>query len=604
MNTISDHSASNALSTRGVDRRSFLAGAGAIAAAATATTALPAMAKESAEKDVSASHSGATTNSASGTIITRDTLENGTWSFMVAPDPIPDNQITQTKTHEIVIVGSGAAGLCCAVSAAEQGADVIVFSAGTKPLSRGGSFQAIGSKYQTEHGIEDSPELRRVQTAIDQVAGCRMMDMRKWARWENKSAESMDWMIDKMAAKGIKCSLAMPYSDVDGVLDTPAGEHNFWTDEQPMGVFQGAPLVAQAWADTFTQDYGGEIDFSTVAQYLVRDDDNTGRVSAVIAQDADGNYIKYEATKAVVLATGDFSKDFDMMAHFAPYAWEQFKDVLTPEVDYDAEMVYTGLMPGTGQKMGLWVGAGWQKTFPNPCAINGAVSGPTHCVVDSFWGINLAADGRRFHNENTNFAFGAYTRMNVKGGIAFAIWDSQYAYTQDSWDGLGATIDHVNGDAFLPTTPEQQLASWDSAVEAGRYLKADTLDELLDMLAEQGLDKEEAAKSIERYNTYAEQGLDEEFHVNPELLHPIATGPFYAAVTPSSTFLCVMGGLRCDEYCNVLDNQDEPIEGLYEVGTMIGDFYAGAYNFAFQGQNLGACCTTFPYLLGRDLAAM
>lgn len=143
----------------------------------------------------------------------------------------------------------------------------------------------------------------------------------------------------------------------------------------PWASSQGAPIVAKAWADIFTEDYGGEIDYSTVAQYLVRDDDNTGRVSAVIAQDADGNYIKYEATKAVVLATGDFSKDFDMMARFAPYAWEHFKDVLTPEVDYDAEMIYTGLMPGTGQKMGLWVGAAWQKTFPNPCAINGAISG-------------------------------------------------------------------------------------------------------------------------------------------------------------------------------------------------------------------------------------
>ena len=569
-----------------VTRRNFLAGAAT--AAATAAVASSALADTAA---------GTADN-----IITRETLENGTWSFMVAPEPVAEDQIKETKTHEIVVVGSGAAGLCCAVSAAEQGADVIVFSAGTKPLSRGGSFQAIGSKYQAEHGIEDNPELRRTQTAIDQVAGCRMMDMRKWARWENASAESMDWMIDKMAAKGIECSLAAPYADVDGVLDTPAGEHNFWTADAPMGVFQGAPLVAKAWADTFTEDNCGQIDYSTVAQYLVRDDDNTGRVSAVIAQDADGNYIKYEATKAVVLATGDFSKDFDMMAHFAPYAWENFKDVLTPEVDYDAEMVYTGLMPGTGQKMGLWVGAAWQKTFPNPCAINGAVSGPSHCVVDSFWGINLAKDGKRFHNENTNFAFGAYTRLNLKGGTAYAIWDTQYAYTQGEWDTLGYTIDNVNGDMFKAKTPEELVASWDSSAESGSYFKADTLEELIDQM--EGLDKEAALESIAKYNEYAKNGLDEEFHVNPELLHPIETGPFYGCVTSSSTFLCVMGGLRCDEKCQVLDTADEPIEGLYEVGTMIGDFYAGAYNFAFQGQNLGACCTTFPYLLGRDLAAL
>lgn len=578
-------------------RRSFIAGLGGAAIATAA--AQPALAKEAAS---SSSDAAATASAQSGAsqVITRETLEQGTWSFMVPPEPVAEADIAQTKEHEVVVVGSGISGLCCAVSAAEQGLDVIVFSAGTKAISRGGSFQAIGTSYQAEHGVEDSPELRRTQTMIDQIAGICMMDGRKWARWETNSGESMDWTIQKMEAKGIKCSLAMPYNDVDHVLDSPAGEHNFWTDEQPMGVFQAAPLVAQAWADTFTDDLGGTIDFSTEALYLEREDD--GRVTGVIARASDGTYVRYAASKAVVLATGDFSKDFDMMSHFAPYAWEHFKDVLTPEVDYDAEMVFTGLMPGTGQKMGLWVGAAWQKTFPNPSAINGAVSGPGHCVIDSFWGINLAADGRRFHNENTNFAFGAYSRLNVKGGKGFAIWDSQYAFTQEEWDGLGATVDHVNGDEFLPKTPEQQLAAWDANVESGSYLRADTLDELLDMLAQQGLDKEEAAASIERYNSYAHAGLDEEFHVNPELLHPIETGPFYAAVTDSSSFLCVMGGLRCDEYCNVLDADDEPIEGLYEVGSMMGDFYSGAYNFAFPGQNLGACCTTFPYLLGRDLA--
>jgi succinate dehydrogenase/fumarate reductase flavoprotein subunit len=578
-----------------LSRRNFIQGAGAVAAtAAAAGTVGKALAKESSSLDSNS------TSAASGDILTRETLENGTWSFMVPPDPVSDDQITETYTHDIVIVGSGMAGLCCAVSAAEQGADVIVFSASTKPVSRGGSNHAIGSKYQKEHGIDDSPEKRREQVMIDQIAGVRMMDKRKWSRWINNSAEGMDWMIDKMAAKGLKCSLEPAYNDVDGVLTSPAASHNFFTDESPMGVFTGAPMIAQAYADWFTDDFGGEIDYSTVAEQLVRENNNTGRVSAVIAKNANGDYVKYVANKAVVLATGDFSKDFDMMAHFAPYAWEQFKDVLTPEIDYDAEMVYTGLMPGTGQKMGLWIGAAWQKTFPNPCAINGGVWGPTHCVIDNFWGINLAKDGKRFQNENTNFAFGAYSLMNLPDKTAYGIWDTNYAYTQDEWETLGCTVDNENG--FVPATPEQLIASWDEAVDAGSYFKADTLDELLAQL--DGLDVEQAKKSIEHYNECAHDGYDDEYQVNPELLFPIETGPFYASVSVGSTFLCVMGGLRCDENLQVLDADDKPIEGLYEVGTMIGDFYSGAYNFAIPGQNLGACCGTFPYLLGRDLAQL
>ena len=586
---------------KNMSRKSFLASAGTVAVAAVAGSAAVALADDAK----------AAAPAAEGNIITRETLEQGTWSFMVAPEPVAEDQIAETKTHEIVVVGSGAAGLCCAVSAAEQGADVIVFSAGTKPLSRGGSFQAIGTKYQAEHGVEDDPEKRRVQTQIDLIAGARMMDSRKWMRWENNSAESMDWMIDKMAARGIECSLAMPYSDVDGVLDTPAGEHNFWTADAPMGVFQGAPLVAKAWADIFTEDYGGEIDYSTVAQYLIRDDDNTGRVSAVIAQDADGNYIKYEATKAVVLATGDFSKDFDMMAHFAPYAWEHFKDVLTDKIDYDTELAYDGLMPGDGQKMGLWIGAAWQKTFPVAPMINGGATGPAHGVISNFWGINLDIRGERYQNEITNFAYGAISKLQLPQQTAFAVWDTNYAYTQDTWEAFGCCVDLENG--IQPSTPEEIIAGWDKNAEAGvvegigsstAYYKADTIEELVEKMAADGIDADNALESIKRYNEYAKNGLDEEFHVNPEYLFPIETGPFYATKSVGATFLTVCGGLRTNEKMQVCDENDEPIEGLYNTGIMTGDFYANTYNFVMPGQNLGAVCGTLSYLLGKDLAQL
>ena len=91
-------------------------------------------------------------------------------SFMIPPEPIPDEQISATCNHDIVVIGTGISGLCCAVSAAEQGADVIVFSAGTMPTGRGGSVHGIGTKYQAEMGIEDSVEARREQVLIDLMA--------------------------------------------------------------------------------------------------------------------------------------------------------------------------------------------------------------------------------------------------------------------------------------------------------------------------------------------------------------------------------------------------------------------------------------------------
>ena len=302
-----------------------------------------------------------------------------------------------------------------------------------------------------------------------------------------------------------------------------------------------------------------------------------------------------------MLATGDFSKDEDMMAKYAPDIYHALKDQLMfgeDSVDFDAGMVYSGLMPGDGHKMGLWIGAGWQKVYPNPCAVNGGVPGPTHCVIDNFWGLNLNINGKRFQNENTNFAFGARSLLTQPQTTAFGIWDSAYADTQEEWETLGCSVGNVTPQ--MPLTPEQVRAGWDANAEKGTYFKADTVEELLDQL--EGIDKAEALKSIERYNAYAEQGYDEEYQVNPAILFPISTPPFYAAMTTGVTFLTVMGGLRTNENLQICEDDDTPIEGLYCVGTMIGDFFAGTYNFGLPGQNLGACCCTLPYVLGRDLA--
>ena len=56
-------------------------------------------------------------------------------------------------------------------------------------------------------------------------------------------------------------------------------------------------------------------------------------------------------------------------------------------------------------------------------------------------------------------------------------------------------------------------------------------------------------------------------------------------------------------HLRVLDANDEPIEGLYHVGCMIGDFYSATYTYAMEGMNYGACCITLPYCLGKELAS-
>lgn len=584
-----------------MNRRDFLKGAGAVGAlgAMGAAGTLAGCAPSSSGTGMGAGAGASGSSDSSG--LTAKAVADGRWSFEIPPEPIADDDIAETITAEVIVVGAGMSGMCCATSAAEGGVDVAVIDAGAIPISRGGSNQAIGTEYQREMGVDYTPKDALEHVKIEQLAGYYTMDKIKWSRWLQRSGESMDWMIDKMTGQGLKVNLEPPYADPDGTLAAPPSVHNFWNDENPIGVFQGAPLCVQAYADIFTDEYGKTIYFKNKAVQLVRDDDNTGRVSAVIAEREDGTYAKYVGTKAIVLATGDFSKDEDMMAKYSPWAYEMFKDKLVfgeETVDYDVGMSYSGLMPGTGQKMGLWVGAAWQRVFPNPCAINGGVAGPTHAVIDNFWGLNLNVNGKRFQNENTNFAFGAMSLLHQPQSTGYGIWDSAYATTQEEWETLGCSYGNVT--PTKPLTPEQLVASWDANVENGSYFKADTIEELVDQL--EGIDRENALASIERYNAYAEQGYDEEYQVNPSILFPIATPPFYGSKTTGSSFLCVMGGLRTNENLQICEEDDTPIEGLYCVGTMTGDFFAGTYNFGLPGQNLGACCCTLPYVLGRDLA--
>jgi succinate dehydrogenase/fumarate reductase flavoprotein subunit/uncharacterized protein with FMN-binding domain len=522
--------------------------------------------------------------------------ESEKWAFEVAPDPIPDDQISEVITHDVIVIGAGMSGLCCACSAQKYGADVMLFSASSVPYARGGSNHAIGSKYQKQLGIDYTPASASKMVKVEQVSGTYHMNKQTWANWVNNSAESMDFMIDIMEEQGLHVGLEAPYYDPDDVITTEPGSHNFYSDEQPFGVFFGAPLSAQAYADHFTQN-GGEIMYNVTAKQLIREDNNTGRVSGVIAQrQSDGAYIKFVANKAVVMATGDFSTDRDMMAKYSPWVYNHFKDKFSWETNYDNQFVYTGLMPGDGQKMGLWIGAAWQRTYPNPCAINGGASGPAHAVISNFWGINLDINGRRFMNECTNFAYAGMAVLDLPEETAFAVWSQDYAYTEEEWDALGSVTDGGNG--IPQSTPEDMIASWDE-----NYTKADTLEELIDILYDGYSDeaKATALQSIANYTQYAKNGYDEEFQVNPEVLHPIENGPFYGTKTVGSTFLAVFGGLRTNDKCQVCEEDDTPIEGLYNVGTMIGDFYSNSYNFVLPGQNLGACCCTLPYLVGKRL---
>ena len=82
----------------------------------------------------------------------------GAYEFETAPDPIPEGDIKETVDADVVVIGAGFSGLCCALAAAESGANVVMLERMDHVIGRGGSIYAMNSKLTKEKGYECSVE--------------------------------------------------------------------------------------------------------------------------------------------------------------------------------------------------------------------------------------------------------------------------------------------------------------------------------------------------------------------------------------------------------------------------------------------------------------
>ena len=516
------------------------------------------------------------------------------WSFMIPPEPVPDDQITETVENDIIVVGGGMSGFTTAVSAAEQGAKVTLFSAASAPISRGGSNYAKNSKVMEELGIEPFDpvpfyyhEMRAASFAVDQ---------QKWMRGYNESEEAMNWMIDIARESGLQVIM-----ERDNTFDLgPNYAHAFSTEGNSAMVSTGQQGAVEA-LEAKAQKLGVEIIYDTKAEQLIREDDNKGRVTGVIASKmADGSYVKFVAKQAVVLATGDFSQDKDMVAKYCPMA---------------LPFGYGGVYDGSGLKLALWIGASWQKYTPNAPMLATMGDEVLPCrwwaegALTTFPGLLVNKKGVRYSNENCTYGYMPYPQRVQPDGCAFLIWDENWVQDSAPWqsDRVGGeprdtqeVYDAIQAlfDPNTDWTTTDEYAGFDATM-AENAVKADTLEELADGL---GLPREEFLAQVERYNSYCETGLDDEFHKDKRFLLPVKQPPFYGIKNEPYT-LCITGGLNTDIQMHVCDSQNDPIPGLYGVGTVVGDMYGDVYDYKVPGINLGGACTTFGYLLGKNLSA-
>lgn len=533
-----------------ISRRSFLAGTGA-AALGVAALGLTGCAPESNAGELSDAALGKT-GAGSG---------ESRWSWSKAPEPPATDQISEEIDCEILVIGLGSGGVPATVYAAAQGADVVAVTMCATPEGEGAYMGAYNTKYDKEHGIVYDPAELRAEYSYWGF-GCNNADV-TGTIWD-RSGEAVDWYAEY-------CKDVWPYEcaadkDVnEGIHVRETSTHMVYTfpdpdeDHEHWRVYNGYPKFLQAACDKAESD-GARIYYSTPARQLIREDG--GRVTGAYAQKEDGSYLKVNASKGVLLATGDFHQNDEMLEAWLP----QLRGDLFSRNPYNSAQ-------GDGLKMAWWVGAD-QDTGPFciglcwPHDFDFAENSPSRWGSLPWLRVNIA--GERYANETIGeyewYSTSPMCMVDAKqpGHTGYQICDSKYGK--------------------MLKDNEDEIAIFKDCVERGVIWSADTIEELAEKVGFTNPGR--FAETVKRYNEICVSGSDTDFGIPAEHLPitSITEPPFYCMHRLVQK-QWANGGISVNRYCQVLDTEREPIEGLYAAGNIRSGLAGTHYLWKSFGSN-------------------
>lgn len=508
-------------------------------------------------------------------------------SFLKAPAPIKDSEIKETLEADVVVVGAGMSGICAAASAAEAGAKVIVIEKGANINFRSNDYGAVNSKLQMEAGNTLNP--REVTREIMRW-GSYKANQKVVKLFAENSGKVNDWIVDKAINLGCKVNFVWKKDDqispgatipniptLSFVLEPPANA----AEKTPKGMIGGNAVVAMAYTlKTTAEKLGVDFKFELPAVQLVRKE-NKDRVTGVIAKNKDGQYVKINAKKGVILCAGDYGHDKEMLSYYIPVA----------------DKVQKNLYPGTyntgdGHKMGLWVGADIDEAPHAPMLFDnamldpeGKLAGRMDAIPRQPW-LSVNLDGERYANEDLPFAYISNAVRQQPGTTRWTIWDAK-------WE---EEAPRFKQSACKQLKFHHDKAALEDQINKGIIIKADTLEELAQKM-KMPLDTLKA--TIARYNDLAKKGDDEDFGKDKVYLTTVEKAPFYAAHIGTS-LLVTLGGLKINNKLQVLDKERKVIPGLYAAGNNSGNFFATDYPIVVTGCSHGRAYT-FGYLAGKNV---
>ena len=429
-------------------------------------------------------------------------------------------ELPKTSNYDVVVIGAGGAGFSAAITARNAGANVVLLekmpAVGGNSLISGAEMNVARNWVQPKLGInDDSPELHAQDTF---KGGDGKGDMKVINVMTHEALDAAKWCRDYLGVRFEDDNLFF------------FGGHSRKRALIPVG-HTGTEFIAkfQAKAD----ELGIPVITNMKAEELIKDKD--GRVVGVKAT-MDGSEYTFNAKGGVVLATGGFGANPEMVKKYNPKIDERFKTTDAPGTT--GEALYMAERAGAEL-----VNMGYIQTYPICDPISGAIELIADARFDG--AIMLNQEGKRFVEELQRRDVLSEAILNQTGRYCWVLWN----------DKIGS----------ISNTVKAHANEYEAFTKQGVMTTCDDLKCIADFTK---IPFDQLQKTVKRVSDMAGKGNDKDFNHRAGLMD-MQQGKYYVIKAVPSTHH-TMGGVRINEKAEALTAEGKVIPGLWAAGEVTG----------------------------------